>query len=364
MSGPLTRLDGWGELWASAAPARILAARCQSMSPRARRKRWVWVGFGLLLLLALVALFEPTQTVRGILRGEAIYSGRPTRYWREVLRADGETGAVSERTVERLGSHRAIPVLLECLEDPDPNVRWPAANLIGRFVGRSVGFNDRVLPGLRRALGDEDVEVRLQTVLVMIRIGPNARAAIPDLVPLLRDLDPQVRHYADIALWEADARMAPALTGWTVYTSPEWGFSATFPSAPKEGQQPVVRWNSQVVIHSFMAPHIAAQCAVAVSDHPGEVIKALSEGERLEAARDAITLAGGKLRVEQEVEQNGLKGRECEFEVEGKGVIRTKFFWVKQRLYQVAVTLDPKFPNSPKAAEYFLNSFRLGTAPP
>src|SRR5262245_55754223 len=46
----------------------------------------------LLLIAVILALwFEPTGGLRAWLRGEAFYRGRPTSYWREIIRRDLQT---------------------------------------------------------------------------------------------------------------------------------------------------------------------------------------------------------------------------------------------------------------------------------
>src|SRR5687767_48844 len=50
------------------------------------RKQRLWIGLALLTItLAVLAWFEPTGVVRGRLRGEAFYQGRPTNYWSREL---------------------------------------------------------------------------------------------------------------------------------------------------------------------------------------------------------------------------------------------------------------------------------------
>src|SRR5438552_2159468 len=99
------------------------------------RKRWFWIAFGLLSFLGLVAVavFEPFRIVPGFFGGDAFFKMRPTRYWRELLRADGAAGSIREETIsEFAGRSWSVPVLRECLKDSDRNVRWPAAHLLRR----------------------------------------------------------------------------------------------------------------------------------------------------------------------------------------------------------------------------------------
>ena len=50
-----------------------------------RNIRWTWMGLFALVGVALAIYFEPTHCVRGWLQGEALFEGRPTSYWREVV---------------------------------------------------------------------------------------------------------------------------------------------------------------------------------------------------------------------------------------------------------------------------------------
>jgi hypothetical protein len=49
------------------------------------KKRWRYLFLFLLALLALAAWFEPTHVVRGWLRGEVFFEGRPVSYWRNEV---------------------------------------------------------------------------------------------------------------------------------------------------------------------------------------------------------------------------------------------------------------------------------------
>jgi hypothetical protein len=52
------------------------------------KRRWPWLLLVALLGVALAVYFEPSHCVRGWLRGEAFYDGRPTSYWRGVIQSD------------------------------------------------------------------------------------------------------------------------------------------------------------------------------------------------------------------------------------------------------------------------------------
>jgi hypothetical protein len=325
-----------------------------------RREWWFWLGTGVLItLITAVVAFEPTHVLRGFLRREAFFRSRPTSYWREVLREDGQTGYLRQKTVESFTAQpTAVPVLLSCLDDSDSAVRWPAVNLLGRC-----GVPQHVLPALRERLHDPSIEVRLQAIDALGQMGPDAQPAAADLAELLQDPHAQIRHFADHALWQIDVPTALQAEGWKTFTSQKWQFSAMFPAAPEESQRLIETPNGRVVVYSFGTSHGVTRCMVAVSEYPQDVMEATTEAERLDAMRDwTVTGMGGRLLREETTEQNGYKGREHVIEVEGKGVARTRLFWAGQRLYQVNVTFKREFLN-PKAADYFLDSVRFGGDP-
>jgi hypothetical protein len=57
-----------------------------------KRRLLCW-SLTLLTFAAFAVWLEPTRVVWGWLRGDAFYQGRPTSWWREVLRKDGEKGS-------------------------------------------------------------------------------------------------------------------------------------------------------------------------------------------------------------------------------------------------------------------------------
>jgi hypothetical protein len=324
-----------------------------------KRRRRLWLGAAALLLVAaLVAVFEPTGMVRGLLRGEDFFRGRPTSYWREALRADGQAGTLSHVTVESFRGKwsSALPVLLACLKDPDRNVRWPAVNLLAHCSAPT----PEILPPLRQALHDPDPEVRLQALLALGALGANARAAVPELAALYRDPQPQVAHFADRALWQIDVAAALKAGGWRPFGSKQRVFRAEFPAEPEQKEAPVMG-QPGTRLHSFVAFHLATRYTVAVAEYAPEYLEGSTDEQRLDAARDLLLFGvGGKLVREEPVELQGRKGREVVVEVEGVGVTRTRLFWVGRRLYQVNVTYQERFL-IPEAAEHFLNSFRFAS---
>jgi HEAT repeat protein len=83
------------------------------------------------------------------------------------------------------------------LRAPDARERRKAAFTLG-----NIGASDpAVLPALIGALRDADAGVRREAVLALLKYGPGAEEAIPDLTALReKDRDARVRAYAGKAL--------------------------------------------------------------------------------------------------------------------------------------------------------------------
>jgi hypothetical protein len=85
----------------------------------------------------------------------------------------------------------------DALRAPDTKLRKRAAFKLGN-IGRS---DPAVLPALMGALNDADAGVRCETILSLVKIGPAAKPAIPQLAEVEQhDNDETVRRYAARAL--------------------------------------------------------------------------------------------------------------------------------------------------------------------
>jgi HEAT repeat protein len=82
---------------------------------------------------------------------------------------------------------------VEALRSPDAKLRKEAAFKLG-----NVGAADlAAFPALVGALKDRDAAVRREAILAMLKFGPAAREAVPNLTELREhDRDPKVRSYA------------------------------------------------------------------------------------------------------------------------------------------------------------------------
>lgn len=111
-------------------------------------------------LVALAIYFEPTCRVRGTLRGEASYAGRPTSYWRGVV--DQYEMTFSDGVPGRIAITGRQPTMLdriktrwgfegEVLHFKNPPVWWDFVDLIN---------NADAEPVLREMLQDRSLKVR------------------------------------------------------------------------------------------------------------------------------------------------------------------------------------------------------------
>jgi HEAT repeat protein len=115
-----------------------------------------------------------------------------------VVGACGNGGALGE-----IGDQAAVPGLLRALGDAEWEVRWAAAKALG-WIGDAVA-----VPGLLAALRDANAYVRQAAAKALGQIGD--AAAVPGLLAALRDADAGVRQAAAAALGEIGAPAVPGL---------------------------------------------------------------------------------------------------------------------------------------------------------
>jgi HEAT repeat protein len=222
-------------------------------------KKRLRIAIGLLLVtfaVAILAVPENRLIIGGYLRGEHLFEGRPTSYWRYKVeqyasrtvnptpRANGiwrkffrfispydgnnkpdvlsgnskamavlidllmenENHRVMRETciaIENLGvnANDAIPILKELLASKDSSIRSLALQALGR-IGPSH------IQHLTEALKNDDFTIRRQAAGMLGQSGFDARKAIPALVEALKDEDEGVRIWAAIALKHIDPEEA------------------------------------------------------------------------------------------------------------------------------------------------------------
>ena len=156
---------------------------------------------------------------------------------------------------------------------------------------------------------------------------------------------------AAIALWVLCADpTAP-------FVSPEGRFSVLFPGPVREQLKTQASKAGPVEVHLFNSDTETMGFLVSYSDHGAEVSKALKPKDQLAAARDSVVGKAGKVIAQREVQQQGNPGLEFKFQQDGL-VATERAFLVGRRLYQV-MALGPPGGSHDRAAQIFLDSFKL-----
>jgi len=165
---------------------------------------------------AVAAVFlDPTQVLRGHLRGEVFYRGRPASYWGKCLTSEDPT--IQAESVQALtdGGESAADVLVVLLKEKGSDgwqsaeVRWKAAEILGRLGPKAGGH----AADLIAALKDDDMHVRTVVAESLGTLEPPPREAIPALISVLEKGDPSSTAAAKTLGWfgEEAAVAVPAL---------------------------------------------------------------------------------------------------------------------------------------------------------
>lgn len=326
-----------------------------------RRRRRVIQATLLVLFVALVAgaALEPYHVVPGLIRGESFHQLRPTSYWRKVLREDGRAGQLSARTKEVFNWNGGA-ILLECLKDPDPHVRRPAALLLGRVVTPREALQE-----LRPALADPDRNVRILVLRALAWKGFDAMAAGADIAAMLQDPDEELAHEADAALWEINPRLAVSTCGWKPFESKEWQFSAVFPKGLDEKTQEIPTPFGPASVRMWAAAHRATFLTVAVTEYPPEVADAFTDEDWFNHTNVNAPAFGLAVLRDEPIERDGFKGRKKLAEhQESEGQVLSQIFRIGHRQVHAQAAFNPKYVTS-GAVRYFLDSFHItAVAPP
>ena len=100
-----------------------------------------------------------------------------------------------------------VDVLVKAMADPDPGMRRAVSRAVAALVEvGTIGPGEaQVVPGLIQALRDPDIDLRREAATALGRLGPAAKAAVPDLQRLVTG-DPEVRYQAEVALRSIERR--------------------------------------------------------------------------------------------------------------------------------------------------------------
>lgn len=117
---------------------------------------------------------------------------------RKALFACGALGEVAEP---------ALPDIISCMRDPEPNVRLIVPIILGDIGKRP----DIIVPVLMQCLSDTNSGVRGNAAAALQHLGAHAQPAVPALLKLLNDSEEYPREKATNALQTIAPNTMPAL---------------------------------------------------------------------------------------------------------------------------------------------------------
>jgi hypothetical protein len=146
---------------------------------------------------------------------------------------------------------------------------------------------------------------------------------------------------------------------WRTFAPKDGSFTVALPGTPKEKKQQLTISGGVIDVTLYICPAPGeGTLVVAVSELPESAAQG-SEDKRLRNARDgAVEQAKGKLVHERKITLAVYPGRELWIENDSPGMIHTRLFAVKQRLYQT-MAIGPKSFIETKEVAGFLDSFQL-----
>src|SRR5262245_43697358 len=157
-----------------------------------RNKRLaIWLVRLLIVGVCVLVFVHPSSrmVIFGLLRGERFYAGKPTSYWRQTLKAEKGQAPQPSPPSYLMSLIKSLPFLPQD-DRPYQGAFWELRN------------GDRsAIPVLIQLLRDDDPEIRMLALQAIeqigSRLGPVARKeAAPALVEASKDKDDAVRWLA------------------------------------------------------------------------------------------------------------------------------------------------------------------------
>lgn len=150
-----------------------------------KKRLWVWIAPALLVAAGVGAWFEPTYTVRGLVREERFFEDRPSSWWRHKLLSEEPVDRAEYPRRLRDGGAASIPVLADLLHAPEPEVRWQSAGILGKLGPAA----RPAAPALAALLTDADLHVRTIAAQSLGEIHPDDDAIVASLASRLKTGD-------------------------------------------------------------------------------------------------------------------------------------------------------------------------------
>lgn len=149
--------------------------------------RKIIIVLAILAAIALIGWFEPTGVVRGYVRREPFFEGRPASAWASRLRDVSEQQVVESRRRLKAGGAAAVPVLAAIVETKSTDwgsatVRVTAADLLAEMGPAAAD----AIPALINALSDPDAAVRSRAAEALGVVGPGNAQVVAALTAQLK----------------------------------------------------------------------------------------------------------------------------------------------------------------------------------
>ena len=331
---------------------------------RAGAVRWrIWLPAGVILaVIIFIWNYEKeTYALSGFIKGETFFDGRPSSYWRDQFKDEGQNsfrGSLRQATIELFTTNyeRALPLLRETIHDSDKDIRSVTVCLMGE-CGKAC---TNELPLLTAALRDPEPRVRFYAIPAVAIVAPDVPTALAAISPLLTDSEISVSRQAVYCYCQLDPNSVRTKFKWQELVSKECGFRSVMPPDVIQEQRTLERLEEQVEIRSFKASFNDTLFVVAIYDYPAESPRIATEEDRINRGRDLLLEnTDGKLMRDKVVSQNGLSGRELIVHTPLKGVaLRSRTYWKRNRMYHLFVTA-PGRQVLAKQVDLFLDSFAL-----
>ncbi len=137
------------------------------------------------------------------------------------------------------------------------------------------------------------------------------------------------------------------------------GFSVEMPGQPQKMKKEIPSEAGNITLHFFIYEEKEGGYIVTYNDYPESVVQTLDlDSLYNNAARTALKSAKGTLMSKDTIRYQGFRGVELKYTVPGNVVVRSRYFLVNNRLFQIMLLgSEENVYNS--FGEWFFNSFKI-----
>jgi WD40 repeat protein/CHAT domain-containing protein/tetratricopeptide (TPR) repeat protein len=164
-------------------------------------------------------------------------------------------------------------------------------------------------------------------------------------------------------VWDVAVALGGAATGEALtferFTSKEGGFSVLMPGKPETKTKTLFSLDGPVTLHFFIVRDRLGTFGANYSDLPAAALKRQTPEQILDDAIASAAVGVGKKLDERRIKLGEHPGREILIEATGDEVYsRMRFYFFRDRLYQVSVSGPGRASVATKEADRFLDSFK------